>query len=430
MGSFQAGMSKADITPGLDCLLYGYPSERHGRRILDRLSVGVVAIAQNGQTVLLISADVCAISATICDEIRATIADKTGVKEENILFAAIHTHSGPITCSTAGWGEADVEYINTILIPQSVKAAREALEDLKSARMGIGVTASYAGINRREVTSDGQVILGQNPEGPYDPTMTVMSFQSLTGEMIGSIIHFATHPTAAGKNLSITRDWPGYMIDRVEAITGAGCIYINGAEGDVGPRLSNGKTTGEEVHAEEIGLIAADDAEKALRSIEQFVVPTMKIKTDNIFLPYIQPPAYETVEREMEAMGDPAKLIEVDITKYAKLQMIKQMYDSGQEFPQGMALRQTVIALDELALVPLPFEVFCNISLLLKEKSPFKSTLLLGLTNGSCGYLPTEDQIPYGGYEVDSFQAAGVVGFPDSMDKLLVGELAGLLDRL
>lgn len=432
MGNLLVGMSKEDITPKLGCLLYGYPSKRYAEKIMDRLSVGVAAFVQEEKKVLLFSAEVCEISTNLCDEIRQKIAAATGVEEENILYAAIHTHSGPVTKTNPGWGEADEDYINKILLPASVKAAKQALDSVRPAVMGIGTVASNAGINRREITKDGQVILGQNPEGLYDPALTVLSFKDKEGVYIGSIVHMGVHPTAAGENLSITRDLPGAMIDRIEEMTGADCIFLNGAEGDIGPRLSNGRTTGagDESFVREIGQVAALDAERALQSIDRFEMSVLRMETIKILLPFVEPPALEAVEKEIVEMGNPEELTAVNITKYAKLQKIKEIYDQGHDFPKGMELSQTIVTLGDLAFVFLPFEAFCKISLSLKEQSPYTHTLLVGLTNGTYGYLPAEEELPFGGYEVDSFRATGILSFVDATDQRVVKENVKLLNEM
>lgn len=430
MKDFCVGAAKNEITPALGCLLYGYPVERHAERVLDKLSIGAIAIRQNAKALLLISAEICCVSKETCDGLRKTVADAVGVGAESVFFFTTHTHSGPITRTSAGWGDADEAYITDILTPGAVQVAREAMANLSPAEMAIGSVESLVGINRREMTPQGNVILGQNPDGPYDPTMTVLRFQSLTGQPIGSIVHFAVHPTSAGVNLSITRDWPGYMVDRIEEISGAMCIYINGAEGDIGPRLSNGRTTGDDSYVEEIGRIAEVDVQKAFESATEFFVPELHIHTDKVVLPFSKPPYPEEVDKRLEALGDPRKLIEVDVTKYAQLSRIKRMYETGEVFPEGVTLDQTVVALGEYAMIPAPFEAFCEVAIAISEGSPYKKTLFLGLTNGGYGYLPTSEQIPYGGYEVDSFHAAGVTGFPDDTDKRFIDANIALLKQL
>ncbi|NGM90151.1 hypothetical protein G5B35_22910, partial [Parapusillimonas sp. SGNA-6] len=52
-----------------------------------------------------------------------------------------------------------------------------------------------------------------------------------------------------------------------------------------------------------------------------------------------------------------------------------------------------------VAIAAIPFEVFVETGLSIKEKSPFPSTFTLGLANGSFGYLPTEGQHELKGYE-------------------------------
>lgn len=429
MKEFKAGVGISDITPPVGTLLYGYPRDRVSTRVLDNLYAKAVALSNGDDTVIMLSLDVCQIKIAEFEIIKEKIAKECNIKKENITCSSVHTHSGPITCTSAGWGVANVDFLDNTLIPCSVKAAKEAYDNLQPAVMGWGTVDCLAGINRREI-KDGKVILGQNPSGPYDPTMTGIVFKTPNGENIATIIHFAMHPTCSGSNFSITRDWPGYMVDRIEEVTGASCMYINGAQGDIGPRLSNGQTTGDESSAKEAGTIAADSAEKLVNSITEFKVPELNLASGKIPLPTVPVPSFEQVLNDMEKMGDPEKLVDLDVKIYDTLKRIKAIYEKGESFPPDIVLSQTVIALDSLALVPFPFESFCEIALSLNEKSPYERTLLLGLTNGTLSYLPTEEQLPYGGYEVGSFHCSSIPPFIDSMDKYIVEENVKLLNTL
>jgi hypothetical protein len=51
------------------------------------------------------------------------------------------------------------------------------------------------------------------------------------------------------------------------------------------------------------------------------------------------------------------------------------------------------------ALVTIPFEVFADIGLELKAKSPLADTFVVSLANGAHGYLPTAAHHDLGGYE-------------------------------
>jgi hypothetical protein len=52
-----------------------------------------------------------------------------------------------------------------------------------------------------------------------------------------------------------------------------------------------------------------------------------------------------------------------------------------------------------LGVCAIPFEVFVEIGLKLKQKSPFGRTFTISHANGSHGYLPTAEQHKLGGYE-------------------------------
>ncbi len=53
----------------------------------------------------------------------------------------------------------------------------------------------------------------------------------------------------------------------------------------------------------------------------------------------------------------------------------------------------------DLGIAAIPFEVFTEIGLDIKAKSPAKQTFTISLANGSYGYLPTPRQHALGGYE-------------------------------
>jgi hypothetical protein len=57
---------------------------------------------------------------------------------------------------------------------------------------------------------------------------------------------------------------------------------------------------------------------------------------------------------------------------------------------------------DDLAIVGLPGEVFVELGLAVRERSPFRHTLVLGLANEAIGYVPTRRAFDEGGYEPTS----------------------------
>ncbi len=429
MKNFAVGFARRVITPHIGTRLFGYPVPHNGEVVHDDLNVNVLALKQEDITVLLVSVDLCTLGGTLADDLRDLLAKENGIPKNHIIAAAIHTHSGPATSSSAGWGNANTEYIADILLPRAAEAAKEALQNLAPAEMGIGETESKVGINRREPLPDGIITLGQNPDGPYDPRMRVLAFRSPEGKPIASLVHYGCHATAIGNTNEISRDWPGFMIDMLEEETGAPAVFFNGCIGDVGPRVRCGKTIGDMEQAQEVGEMGGRDAIRAYQGIERYQVPQMQVKSDDLKLPYVPLLTAEEAEAGIKNLGDPSKLQDTNITLYDKYEKILEFHKSGKTPETEWVYPQTYLALDSVVFVPYPFEAFSEIFLNQQKDSPFTHTLCLTNCNGSMGYLPTKTELPKGGYEVNSFYAHFYL-FEDDADKQIVAENKRLLESL
>jgi hypothetical protein len=69
------------------------------------------------------------------------------------------------------------------------------------------------------------------------------------------------------------------------------------------------------------------------------------------------------------------------------------------ESPEDVNVLIQTFRIGTLGIAAIPFEVFTEIGLEIKDKSPFKSTFTVELANGSYGYLPTPSHHALGGYE-------------------------------
>jgi len=440
---FYVGCCKRQITPPLGTPLYGYPRERRAQAVHDDLYVNAAVFGSGKPEAALIGMDLCALRVDLTDRISKAITQTVQIPADRIIICAIHTHSGPCTTTTPGWGDSNSDYIDQILIPQTVSAVQEAAAGMQPAKMGVGTTESRVGINRRQIMPDGSVILGQNPYGCFDPEMTVLAFADSEKKPLLNIVHYGAHATAAGGNLEITRDWPGFMVDRLEAETGAMSFFINGAEGDVGPRLSNGKTTGSLSHAAEVGGIAAIDAMRAYNSIREFRDVQFRTITGTLNIPYYAFPSREEITKEIalleqkklsgineEHKGIDEELKGIHKIKYTVLQERLRILDSGEPIQTQAAMQQVLFAFNSTVLVPFGFEVFSEITVRLRQYSPFVHTLSLCNANGALAYLPSREQLTRGGYEILQFINRHVYRMVDNTDDIIINENLRLLQKL
>jgi len=78
---------------------------------------------------------------------------------------------------------------------------------------------------------------GYTPAEPADDTATVARFTDAAGQLTGTMVHYACHPTTlAWENSLISPDYPGALRETVERATSAPCVFAQGACGDIGPR--------------------------------------------------------------------------------------------------------------------------------------------------------------------------------------------------
>lgn len=425
-GQLQAGIGRRDITPAVGGNLFGYRPDVFSKSVNDGLTVTAAAFCQGATKAMLISATLGLFNTALSDKIRALVAEKTGIP--NVILSATHTHSGPNTCGITGWGGVDDEYCDSVLVPQVIEAAKEAAANLKPVLLGVGAVQSRVGMNRRRHNADGSINLGQSPWGLYDPTMTVLRFTEPGGKPVINIIHYGCHCTAAGMNTEITRDWAGVMLDRLEKEAGAPAMFINGAQGDVGPRLSNGQTVGDISYAMELGGIAALDATLAWRNAKNVKPVNFSVASDNLKLPLKARLPYEEAKKRLAEMENSEVNIVGQVRQYYR--NIIESYDKKMKEKAFFTLPQTLVAVGGVVFVPFPFEIFSEISMRLREYSPFEHTLCMSCTNGSNGYLPSQDQLCRGGYEIDFFRTGRVQPFADNTDDNIINENLKLLKKI
>ena len=424
----KAGVAREIITPKLGGFFMGYGSNKPSTAVHDDLTVTAIALAYGKTTVVLMSATVCLIGNKLMEKLRTLCGEAAGVPSDHVIIAATHTHSGPIT-TDGGDGDQDTAYCNDILIPKCVAAAKAAVNTMKHAKVGVAKTNSLVGINRRQLLPNNKVILGQNPWGVYDSEMTVISFKGDDGQSFANIVHCTAHCTAAGVNTEVTRDWAGVMIDRLDQESGAVTMFINGLEGDIAPRMANGASVGDIHHAMEVGAQAGLDAVRAYKDIRVYRDEEMTVVTGDVKIPHAPLIPLEEARKELAKL-EASQQARFTWSTIAVLKINIDLHEKGETGDSFFVYPQTLVNIGPVVLIPVPFEVSSEISLRMRAYSKFGHTLALGCTNGSNWYLPSQDQICRGGYEVDRFKWSGARQLADNADWHLVNENIKLMEKL
>ncbi len=424
------GVAERKITPPIGCQLYGYSPDVISHSVNDDLTATAFYFRQGETAALMISATVCLIQTELAEDIFSKIEARFGIPRTSCQLHATHTHSGPNVCGTFGWGEIDASYRDGMFIPAILEAVEEAVSHPVPVKMRVTAGESLVGINRRELTVDNKVRLGQNPWGSFNPQMTVLSFADDDRRVVANIVHYGCHGTASGANHEISRDWPGVMTDVLSEVSGGVTAFFNGPEGDVGPRLTNGKTVGEKHvrYAMELGAVAAQDAVRIYRQPSGYHEADLRVSSVVLDVPLGPRMALETARELYAQFGQFTVNIKGKRGHYYR--SVIESYEAGYEERATRPIPQSIIRLGDVAFVSFPYELFSEVGMRIARESDIPYVLSLSNTNGSEGYFVTEDQICRGGYEVGVHRTGYIQPYADNGDHHLVVQTLAHLEQV
>ena len=417
------GKAREIITPELGGLFAGYGSPKTSTGVHDDLTATAFVLASGQTKVLFLSLTIIGVGNDLTKELRDVCGKAAGVPAENVIISSVHTHSGPLFRD-----EDPFNYVGKILKPKLLAISAEATKNMQPVTVGVATTTSMVGCNRRKHLKDDTTILAQKPWGPYDSEMTVISFKGADGQTVANIIHCNAHNTSAGINTEVTRDWCGVMIDRLDAESGGITAFYNGCAGDVCPRTPNGMSVADITQTMAIGAVAAIDAVRAYNDIREYRDLDLAVAVDEIRIPYAPIKPLDVAKAQYNELKDSEERFHPGMVKI--LMQIIELYEKGEIGPADFTYWQTLVRLGPIVFVPFPFDTFTEISLRLRAYSTFGHVLAMGHCNGSYSYLPTQDQLCRGGYEVERFMWAMPRQLPDNTDTQIINENLRIMGKL
>jgi hypothetical protein len=377
--NLRAGLSKIDITPSIPVKLYGYSSRKsYSEGVHDSLYARAVVFENDGRKLVMISTDVGSFGAEVSPVIRKNIIEKFNLKESELFLTAIHSHSAPVLSVNRETGDpSNISY--TELLNQKLLAlVDEAFKNMVPVHTGIGAGSSPVGSNRREMSSDGSIILGRNPYGPTDKEVLVMKLQNSDGKPVGAIYDYATHATSLGpQNLMISGDVLGISAQFVEKILGNNVIspIFAGASGNIDPwyRVLPGFNSEPGWIPETVllGTLLGEETVTVFRNIKE-TKPGGKIST-----------LMETIDCSRKKSTDNVK-------------------STPENDPPAIPVNIIAARIGDVAFVGFNVEMLTEVGMAIKAGSPFKYTFVITHCNGYSGYLPPAHLYKEGGYEVNS----------------------------
>ena len=419
----RVGVASVVINPAMGTPMAGYYAPRAAAGVHDDLHAKAIVLEKDGVKAAMVSCDLLTLPRSVVVESRRIVESTAKIPGDHIMISATHTHTGPTLPmgsardpSEGGEAAKVDQYAATLpeLIARAVKEADAALAPM-SVFIGHG-HEEHLSFNRRYFMKDGTV--GWNPgklnpnivkpAGPIDPDVPVIFFQSPDGKPIATYVNFAMHlDTVGGTNLSA--DYPGAQAELLGRIKGPQMltIFTTGTCGDIN-HVDVG--TKDPQHGPEeaarIGTVLAGEVLKTYARLTPLEPGTVRVRSE-----IIQLPLADISGEDVDAARKTAVKFGKDAPKFLERVNAYKVIDVAARQGKPLEVEVQVITLgNDVAWVSLPGEIFVELGLAIKQRSPFANTIIAELANGSIGYIPTKRAYAEGNYEPVSARCAAGSG--------------------
>jgi len=454
----RAGAATSNITPPIGSYGAVRSSRTQATHVHDELHARCLVLDDGQAKLAVVVCDLRHMSAEVAAGAKQIIRQTTGIPPECVLISATHTH----TSSGAKLEEReDQPYYDygAFLTRRIADGVLRAVNQLEPARIGWGVAEEPTQVfNRRWflMAKRGPIYGAHDnieqvdtnpgydgllrPAGPVDPQITFLSVQSTSGKPIALLASYGLHYVGGVATGAISADYFAIFADRVGELLGADRqdppfvgLMANGTSGDVNniARYSDDELAKRGPQPKKRYL----PYEKAREVADLCAAKVMEAHKTLAWHDHVQ---LSSVQRTLTFERRYPTKEEVEWAEAVKAKKIKPMSTSrystygtvlayaSPEMPPTIDVIVQTHRIGDLAVVAMPFEVFAEIGLELKQRSPIRPLMNISIANGSHGYLPTPEQHRLGGYEtwigVNKVQLDASVKMVDALLEML-GEL-------
>lgn len=438
-----AGAAAVDITPRvLPVITSGGFLEGRADTIADPLYARGLVLDDGVKRLALVLVDNLMMPRELLDDAKRRASAATGIREEQMLIAATHSHSAPSVMGALG-SRCDETYA-AFLPDRLVECIRQADASRVPARLGWAAVTDSEDTNCRvwfrrpdrigtdpfgDATIRAMMHPGyQNPDyvgpcGPEDPALTVLAVRTADGAPLALLANYSMHYFGAGP---VSADYFGRFCAEMERRIAPGqdnprfvALISNGTSGD--QHWMNYAEPKTDLTIDAYAARVADTAMQAWQAAECVEGASIDMAEMTLELgrrtPSPERLAWATDIRA--AMGDRA--VPKD---QAEVYALEQIYLAAEPRRE---LKLQALRIGGLGIAAIPCEVYAITGLKLKRQSPFALTMNIELANGAEGYIPPPELYCFGGYNTWPARTAGL---EPAAEPRLVEAALGLFEAL
>ncbi|HEY3402642.1 MAG TPA: neutral/alkaline non-lysosomal ceramidase N-terminal domain-containing protein [Ohtaekwangia sp.] len=224
---YSVGFGKENITPAKPVALAGYGSRR-GKSytsVRDSIYVRTIVIQNGDQRYAIVSADLLIIPPTVVEILEKKLPD-IGFSINNTYLGAVHTHN-----SIGNWGEGVTGFMfgfyqDTVvqfIADKIIRCIDKASHQLLPATLQTAAIPIDAPVRNRLTNNN-----------PVDSLFRVIEVQRSDSSKL-LFMSYTAHATCLfSRDLSLSRDYPGKLVDQMEASGYTFAMFMAGAVGSHG----------------------------------------------------------------------------------------------------------------------------------------------------------------------------------------------------
>lgn len=407
-GAVSVGTGVVDVTPAHPVSMSGFAVRTAmSEGVHDRLYARAMAMTgPHGEPLVMVAIDAIGVDAAITRRVRRALWRRYGLTAERVAVVATHTHGGPSLLEECHLGRVDPT-VREGVVSGAIEACSAALQTLEPVELRWGRSVVPGLARNRRVA-----------HGPVDPNLHIL-WATRGGTVRAILCTFALHPVVLGPdNLLLTRDFPGYLVDGLtSSYPEAVVLFANGCAGQVnhGHRaeasmaLAPSPTRTFDAAAK-IGSRLAEAAASVIaeggssaRALGAFTTTRQRV-----WLPFGSVDAAAGGDATTLAEAWRSELVDPGTPPERQAMLAELVEWAGRWMPSGEPSRKNgrwsevqSFQVGDQTIVFLPGEPFVETGLALASLAD-PHLLTIGYANDAAGYIPTDDAIGQGGYEVES----------------------------
>jgi len=419
----QGGAATSNITPEIGGEIIGgfvpYPS----KHIHDELHARCLVLDDGKTRLAMVVCDLLGIQRVVSSEARRLIQETIAIPPECVMISATHTHS-----ATSALGkdrlkpEQELDEYQKFVAHRIADGVTRAFNNRRPAQIAFGTADVPEHVfNRRwhmrpgtvpENPFGGSDLVKMNPPagspnlvepaGPTDPTVSLIAVREPNGTMISVFAAYSLHYVGGVGAADISSDYYGVFSEHLKRLIEADkpndppfvAMMANGTSGDINNINFRTPRPGKKQY-EQIRFVAEDVAAKvhaAMAQLEYRDNLSLAARYREPSITWRKPMAEQTKWMEATLAAGPKSKQDLSFIYAERISRLAN-------YPETTTVPLQILRIGDACIGTMPCEVFVEIGLDFKRRSPLPHSFMVELAHGYFGYLPTPRQHQLGGYE-------------------------------